>query len=94
MRPPLASELILFARVLMVHPDTARGPIAREIIAETEQACDYLVRYGRPHPTHGDGSLAARLLSLCPTAEPFADDPDFLQSLSIVIDCMLFHVKR
>lgn len=94
MRPPIAAELVLFARALMVCPAGVRARRAKEILAETETAHDHLRHFGKIHPTFGDGSLTARLLSLSPGAEPFADDADFLQSLSTVVESLLFHLDR
>ncbi len=94
MRAPLAGELVIFARALMAHPAEKRGMMAKEILAETEAAHDYIRHNGTIHPALGDGSLMARILPLSPCSEPFADDLDFLNALAIVIEELVLHFRR
>ena len=91
MRPPIAAELLLFARVLMRLPRRLRGAAARSILSEVDVAARYLIQTGRRHPMFGDGSLMARCHALQPAAEPMADDPDFLRALRTVTAAMLRH---
>jgi hypothetical protein len=93
MRPPIAAELVLFARVLMCLPCRQRGRKARGILAEVAIAERHLVATGRRHPRFGDGSLMDRCHRLHPCAEPFADDPDFLHALVTVAETLRQHSR-
>lgn len=93
MRPPIAAELLLFARVLMRVPRGQRRRKARSIVADVVMAERHRTATGQSHPQFGDGSLMDRCLRLQPCAEPVADDPDFLRALVTVADALREHSK-
>jgi hypothetical protein len=93
MRPPIAAELVLFARVLMCLPCRQRGRKAKAILADVAAAERYLLTTGQRHAQFGDGSLMDRCHRLHPCAEPVADDPDFLHALMTVAVALRKHSK-
>lgn len=93
MRSPVASEVILFARVLMTHPRRKRRGLAKAMLAEVELAGQLVNDTGQAHPRFGDGSLMARCHRASPAREPMADDTEFLQALVIACNTLLAHSK-
>jgi hypothetical protein len=93
MRPPSAGEIVLFARVLMRLPKGQRGRAARRLLSEVEAGGQNKLVTGQAHPVFGDGSLAARCLLAGPSAEPFADDADFLLSLIVAARAVHCHTS-
>jgi hypothetical protein len=89
MRPPIAAELLLFARVLLCSPKWSRGRKARAILNEIVVAERHHLVTGRHHPKFGDGSMMDRCYRLHPCAEPIADDPDFLHALVTAAEALL-----
>ncbi len=87
-RPPMAAEILLLGRALLPLPQRSRRKRAELILAETFEAAAYFTASGKVHPSFGDGSLMARILPLRPVAEPFADNADFLQALSVAVGAM------
>lgn len=94
MRSPLASEIVLLARVLSRQNPQDRPAQAASILAETDKADAHRRETGRAHPDFGDGSLMARCSLLRPPPEPLADDPDFLACLALAANAVLFHSNR
>ena len=94
MRSPLASEIVLLARVLSRLNPQDRPAQAASILAETDKADAHRRETGHAHPAFGDGSLMARCSLLLPPAEPLADDPDFLACLALAANAVLFHSNR
>jgi hypothetical protein len=93
MRAPTASEVILFARVLMTYPRGSRACAARTLLSEADEAERYHQATGLVHPDLGDGSLMARSLRASPASEPMADHRDFLQSLVIAGLALMRHSR-
>jgi hypothetical protein len=93
MRPLSISEIILFARVLMLHPARARPRLARQLLAEVELAARRFRATAEVDPQFGDGSLMARCLLVSPPGRVMADDPDFLRSLATACRALLGHSR-
>ena len=91
MVPPLAADLLLFARALLLWPVQSRSDVARRLIAETEVAYRHWLLHGTVHPAFGDGSLVSRALLLSPRPEPMASDPDYLQALETLARVIRSH---
>lgn len=83
MRSPTVGELVLLARVLMIHAPSRQGRLARRLLMQAEQARRHTDTTGHAHPEWGDGSLSARCRLEWPPPEPLADDPAFLASLVV-----------
>jgi hypothetical protein len=94
MRSPLASEIVLLARILSRLNPQDRPAQAVSILAETDKADAHRRETGHAHPDFGDGSLMARCSLLFPPAEPLADDSDFLACLALAANAVLLHSNR
>ncbi|WP_275393553.1 hypothetical protein [Aliiroseovarius sp. Z3] len=67
---------------LLVLPAHKRPGAMLEMLHRAEAADRYRLALGRAHPDWGNGSLASVAMSLPRAAEPFLNDPDY-------VDCML-----
>ena len=88
---PLPSEIVLFARVLVCEGKSEIGALATCLLEQAEEARIYRLRWGRPHPHYGDGTLVARLMKLPVASMGYGDEPGFLNALIIVADAILTH---
>jgi hypothetical protein len=94
MHPPLAGEVVLLARVLLLTPAAEQASIARGLLLEVESAFRHFCAHQKCHPAFGDGSLMGRLLPLCPPAEPLATDAAFLTALSNAAVALRTHLGQ
>jgi hypothetical protein len=90
----MPSEIVLFARALVMLPPEERVTISRSLINEAALAEEYRQKHGQVHPAYGDGSLVARLMKGKLPPLRFADDPEFLTSLKIAADAILDHTAQ
>jgi hypothetical protein len=86
--------VLLFARVLRSVPPDCREHCAATLLNEVETAARHMAATGHAHPGYGDGSLAARCHLARPSAEPLADDRDFLAALSVAATALLRNSGR
>lgn len=86
MRTVLGGDLRAAACALLPLPTAARGPALAALVARAEAADRYRRRFGRRHPSWGDGTLAEAAGRV--VAEPFCDDPDYLDALLRVVQVL------
>lgn len=91
MRRCLPGDL-LSAAACIAAADTSDWPeIANRLLAETDAAHRYFKRFGRSHPTWGNGSLMARA-NLLGQAAPDLQSHRFLSALSLI--CALLTQRK
>ena len=83
MRTVLPGDLRAAACALLPVPREARGAALALLVMRAEAADRYRRRLRRAHPDWGDGTLAAAAGRV--PAEPFCDDPDYLDALLRVV---------
>ena len=82
MRPVLPGDVAAAGCALLALPAGKRPGAMLEMLHRAEAADRYRLVIGRAHPTWGNGSLGSVALCLPRAAEPFLNDPDY-------VDCML-----
>ncbi|WP_371169682.1 hypothetical protein [Aliiroseovarius sp. 2305UL8-7] len=82
MRPVLPGDVAAAGCALLVLPAPKRPGAMLEMLHRAEAADRYRRALGRAHPAWGNGSLGSVAMSLPRTAEPFPNDPDY-------VDCMM-----
>jgi hypothetical protein len=94
MRSPTGADVLLFARALLTVPASYRATCAARFLDDVETAARHLAATGHAHAAYGDGSLAARCHLSRPSAEPMADDPDFLTALIVAAEALMWNSRR
>ncbi len=82
MRPVLPGDIAAAGCALLALPARKRPGVMLEMLHRAEAADRYRRALGRAHPDWGNGSLGSVAMSLPRVAEPFLNDPDY-------VDCML-----
>jgi hypothetical protein len=84
MRRCLIGDLIEAAAVVAALDSADKSACCQRLISQADAAHRYAKRYGRAHPTWGNGSLMARALMERPLKIwPHSSAP-FLQALSLI----------
>ena len=84
MRPVLPGDAMAAACALLALGPRRRPGAMLAMLHRADAADRYRRALGRVHPRWGNGSLGAVAMSLPRQAEPFHDDPDFLDCLLTV----------
>ncbi|SEW20561.1 hypothetical protein SAMN05444851_2116 [Aliiroseovarius sediminilitoris] len=82
MRPVLPGDIAAAGCALLVLPARKRPGAMLEMLHRAEAADRYRRALGHAHPSWGNGSLGSVAMCLPRAAEPFLNDPDY-------VDCML-----
>ncbi|MCI2393427.1 hypothetical protein [Aliiroseovarius sediminis] len=82
MRPVLPADVAAAGCALLALPARKRPGAMLEMLHRAEAADRYRLALGRAHPHWGNGSLASVAMALPRAAEPFLNDPDY-------VDCMM-----
>ena len=83
MRRATHGDAVSVARVLLCAPRHRRAWVMVRLFCEAERAHDHVASKGRAHPLWGDGSLMTAALRRHPGPEPFFDNPEYCQCLSL-----------
>lgn len=92
MCPLLHGDLVAAARALLCIAPSQRRAAMRELLRAAEIGARHRRRHGRPHARYGSGSLMSAAGRWPKAPEPFLDDPDYLNCLSVVIAELRSHV--
>lgn len=94
MRPVLAGDVAVAARVLLALPPAVRPLRLARLIATAEAADRYRRRTGRGHPLWGTGSLMAAASGMPKSPEPDFDDDGYCRCWAMVLEALLRHRSR
>ena len=94
MRPVLPGDAMAAACALLALGPHRRPGAMLAMLQRADAADRYRRALGRVHPRWGNGSLGSVAMSLPRQAEPFHDDPDFLDCLLTVYAALKARHKR
>ncbi|WP_291731669.1 hypothetical protein [Leisingera sp. F5] len=93
MHPVLPGDVSAVARALLAVRDADRQRLCRRIFGGASEAAAYAGLTGRLHPRWGDGSLSAAARRFDLAAEPFLDDPIYLNCSRLVLRELARHLR-
>ncbi|TMM54320.1 hypothetical protein [Sulfitobacter sabulilitoris] len=85
MRPLMHGDITHAARALLAVPRLARVHVCGDLMRRADWADCYRKRLGRPHPSWGNGTLAAAARSRPIARERTLDDLEYCRCVALVL---------
>lgn len=86
MRQILIGDVIAAARSMLELPNPERAGAVSKMLYRAHIADKVMKRTGLPHKAWGNGSLMAAVSPKPKQAEPFLNDPDYLEALRSTLE--------